>query len=176
MIRQQGAPDAGEDPETRARFRATKEREGLSGGEMTRNRIAGALSARAGLLLADEPTTDLDREGRVLRGELEGFPGAVLLVSHDRALLRALCTRIWYLEDGKITDFPGGYDDFMAERARQRERQAFEYSQYKTEVKRLKESAQRMTEWASSVKKAPTRMGNSEARLHTHEYTNSVLA
>ena len=176
MIRQQGNADAGDDAETRARFQAQATREGLSGGEMTRNRIAGALSARAGLLLADEPTTDLDREGlALLRKTLTGFNGAVLLVSHDRALLRTVCDRIWYLEDGKITVFPGGYDDFMAERTRQRERAAFEYDQYKTEVKRLKESAQRMTEWASSVKKAPSRMGNSEARLHTHEYTNAVL-
>ena len=156
LIRQHGSAGAGEDPETRARFRATKEREGLSGGEMTRNRISSALSARPGLLFADEPTTDLDREGiRVLRGELEGFPGAIILVSHDRALLRALCTRIWYLEDGKIRDFPGGYDDFVREQARERERAAFEYEQYRAEKKR--------------------RMGNSEARLHTHEYTNSVL-
>jgi len=176
MIRQQGDADAGDDAETRALFRARESREGLSGGEMTRNRIAGALSARSGLLLADEPTTDLDQEGlALLRKKLGGFAGAVLLVSHDRALLRELCTRIWYLEDGKITDFPGGYDAFMAERTRQRERAAFEYDQYKTEQKRLKEAAQRMTEWASSVKKAPSRMGNSEARLHTHEWTNAVL-
>ena len=148
LIRQHGSAGAGEDPETRARFRATKEREGLSGGEMTRNRISSALSARPGLLFADEPTTDLDREGiRVLRGELEGFPGTIILVSHDRALLRALCTRIWYLEDGKIRDFPGGYDDFVREQTRERERAAFEYEQYKAEKKRLKESAQRMTEW-----------------------------
>ena len=176
MICQQGNADAGNDAETRALFRARETRKGLSGGEMTRNRIAGALSAPSGLLLADEPTTDLDQEGlALLRKKLSGFPGAVLLVSHDRALLREICTRIWYLEDGKITDFPGGYDDFTAERARQRERAAFEYDQYKTEQKRLKEAAQRMTEWASQVKKAPSRMGNSEARLHTHEWTNAVL-
>ena len=176
VIRQQGDADAGDDAETRAQFQALGAREGLSGGEMTRNRIAGALSARAGLLLADEPTTDLDREGlALLRKKLSGFDGAVLLVSHDRTLLREICDRIWYLEDGKITVFPGGYDNFMEERLRQRERQAFEYDQYKTEVRRLKEAAQRMTEWASSVKKAPSRMGNSEARLHTHEYTNAVL-
>ena len=176
MIRQQGDADAGDDAETRAQFQAQETRQGLSGGEMTRNRIAGALSARAGLLLADEPTTDLDRDGlALLRKKLSGFAGAVLLVSHDRALLREICDRIWYLEDGKSTVFPGGYDDFMTERLRQRERQTFEYDQYKTEMKRLKEAAQRMTEWASSVKKAPSRMGNSEARLHTHEYTNAVL-
>ena len=176
MIRQQGDSDAGTDAETRAVFQAVGTREGLSGGEMTRNRIAGALSANPGLLLADEPTTDLDREGlALLRKRFSGFSGAILLVSHDRTLLRQLCTRIWYLEDGGITDFPGGYDAFMAERTRQRERAAFEYSQYKTEQKRLKEAAQRMTEWASQVKKAPSRMGNSEARLHTHEWTNAVL-
>ena len=176
MIRQQGNADAGSDAETRALFHALETREGLSGGEMTRNRIAGALSARSGLLLADEPTTDLDREGLdLLRKKLSAFPGAVLLVSHDRALLREICSRIWYLEDGKVTDFPGGYDAFMEERTRQRERAAFEYAQYKTEQKRLKESAQRLAEWSTQVKKAPSRMGNSEARLHTHEWTNAVL-
>jgi len=176
MIRQQGNADAGGDAETRALFRAREAREGLSGGEMTRNRIAGALSARSGLLLADEPTTDLDREGLLLlRRKLAAFPGAILLVSHDRALLRQICTRIWYLEDGKITDFPGGYDAFMEERTRRRERAAFEYGQYRAEQKRLKESVQRMAERASQVKKAPSRMGNGEARLHKREWTDSVL-
>ena len=165
MIRQQGDADAGDDAETRALFQARESREGLSGGEMTRNRIAGALSARSGLLLADEPTTDLDREGlALLRKKLAGFPGAVLLVSHDRALLREICERIWYLEDGKITDFPGGYDDFMAERLRQRERAAFEYSQYKTEVKRLKESAPRMTGLSSAKRKIQNRMEHLEVK------------
>ena len=176
MVHQHGNDDGGDDEETRAVFQTQGEREGLSGGEMTRNRIAGALSAHPGLLLADEPTTDLDQEGlRLLRRRLAGFDGALLLVSHDRALLREICTRIWYLEDGKISDFPGGYDDFMAERTRQRERAAFEYDQYKAEQKRLKESAQRMAERATQVKKAPGRMGNSEARLHKREWTDSVL-
>ena len=176
MIHQQGDADAGDDAETRAQFQARETREGLSGGEMTRNRIAGALSAQPGLLLADEPTTDLDQEGlALLRKKLSTFPGAVLLVSHDRALLRQICTRIWYLEDGKVTDFPGGYDAYMAERERQRDRAAFEYDQYKSEQKRLKESAQKMAERATQVKKAPGRMGNGEARLHKREWTDAVL-
>ena len=176
MIHQHGNADPGNDAETRAIFQATETREGLSGGEMTRNRIAGALSAQPGLLLADEPTTDLDQEGlNLLSRKLAEFPGAVLLVSHDRALLREICSRIWYLEDGKVTDFPGGYDAFTAERLRQRERAMFEYNQYRAEQKRLKESAQRMAERAAQVKKAPSRMGNSEARLHTREWTDSVL-
>ncbi|MBR4459851.1 MAG: ABC-F family ATP-binding cassette domain-containing protein [Clostridia bacterium] len=176
MIHQQGTADTGGDPAVEALFRAQESRDGLSGGEMTRNRIAGALSSNPELLMADEPTTDLDREGlTVLRRQLEAFSGAILLVSHDRALLRRLCTRIWYLEEGKITDFPGGYDAFTAERERQRERAAFEYEQYREEKKRLKESVQQMAERASQVRKAPSRMGNSEARLHKREWTDSVL-
>ena len=143
---------------------------------MTRNRIAAALSAHPRLLLADEPTTDLDGEGiALLKSELELFPGALILVSHDRALLRALCGRIWYLEDGTITDFPGGYDAFVAERRQRREREQFEYDRYREAKKRLEESARKMAERAAAVKKAPSRMGNSEARLHTREWTDSVL-
>ena len=176
LIRQQGRETGEEDPQLRALFHTKEHRDSLSGGEMTRRRIAAALSARPQLLLADEPTTDLDEEGlTLLRKQLQSFPGSLILVSHDRTLLRLLCRKIWYLEDGKITEFPGGYDAFMAERQRQREFQEFEYEQYKAEQKRLKESAQRMTEWASSVRKAPARMGNSEARLHKREWTNAVL-
>ena len=176
VIHQEGKCSPGEDPELRARFRAQESRESLSGGEMTRNRISEALSGHPELLMADEPTTDLDQEGLVLlRRALMGFQGAILLISHDRALLRKLCNRIWYLRDGTILDFPGGYEDFIVERDRRMERETFEYEQYKAERKRLKESAQRMAERASQVKKAPSRMGNSEARLHKREWTDSVL-
>ena len=176
FIHQQGNEEGETDSQMKALFRAKGQREGLSGGEMTRNRIAAALSARPQLLLADEPTTDLDEEGlSLLRKQLQSYPGALILISHDRSLLRLLCGRIWYLEDGKITEFPGGYDAFMEERNRRREYQQFEYEQYRTEQKRLKESAQRMAERAASVRKAPSRMGNSEARLHKREWTDAVL-
>lgn len=176
VIHQEGRGDPGEDSELRARFRAQENRESLSGGEMTRNRISEALSSRPELLMADEPTTDLDPEGLgELRKALTGFQGAILLISHDRALLRRLCNRIWYLRDGTILDFPGGYDEFVTERERRMERETFEYEQYRAEQKRLKESAQRMAERAAQVRKTPGRMGNSEARLHKREWTDSVL-
>ena len=157
-------------------FRAPGQREGLSGGEQTRRRIAGALSEGAALLLADEPTTDLDAAGIArLRQRLAEHRGALLLVSHDRELLNALCNRILHLEDGKISDFPGSYADYQLELERRRAHQQFEYDQYRAERSRLKAMAQKKAEWAASVKKAPKRMGNSEARLHTHAYTNAVL-
>ena len=177
LIRQQGDQKENiTDRAVRALFRAKEEREGLSGGERTRRRIAAALSARPALLLADEPTTDLDEEGiRLLRAQLSDFDGSLILISHDRELLQALCGRIWHLENGEVTDFPGGYDAFQAERSRRRDRAQFEYDQYRKEQKRLRESVQRMAEKASSVKKAPSRMGNSEARLHKREATDAVL-
>ena len=161
---------------TASRFRAPDRRTGLSGGEMTRRRIAEALSADASLLFADEPTTDLDASGaRELLEELRSWHGALLLVSHDRALLNALCTRVLHLEDGRIADFPGTYGEYREELQRRREFQQFEYDRYRAEQARLKAMAQQKAEWAASVKKAPKRMGNSEARLHTREYTNAVL-
>ena len=176
FIRQMGKADGEGDSALKARFRAARDREGLSGGEETRRRIAKALSDGAPLLLADEPTTDLDAEGAaLLRRELKAFPGALVLVSHDRALLEETCNIIWHLEDGRITVFPGTYSAYREEIKRRREFQAFEYEQYRAEKKRLKAAIQQKNEWASSVKKAPKRMGNSEARLHTREYTNAVL-
>ena len=176
LIRQQGIPEEGGDGIYRSLFHAQENREGLSGGEQTRSRIAAAFSAHPRLLLADEPSTDLDVEGlKTLREQLESFRGTMILISHDRTLLRQFCTRIWWLEGGKIMDFPGGYDAFTEERQRRREREQFEYDQYRTEQKRLKESAQRMAERASAIKKAPSRMGNSEARLHKREATDAIL-
>ena len=167
MVRQLGDGETAENAEMRSRFAAQEAREGLSGGERTRRRIAFALSQRAPLLLADEPTTDLDAEGvQELKDELMRYEGAILLVSHDRDLLDALCTRILHLEDGKITDFPGNYSDYRAELERQRAFQQFEYDQYRGEQARLRASIQGNRERASQMKKAPTRMGNSEARLH----------
>ena len=167
MIRQLGDGETAENAEMRSRFAAQEAREGLSGGERTRRRIAFALSQRAPLLLADEPTTDLDAEGvQELKDELMRYEGAILLVSHDRDLLDALCTRILHLEDGKITDFPGNYSDYRAELERRRAFQQFEYDQYRGEQARLRAAIQGNRERAGQMKKAPTRRGNSEARLH----------
>ena len=175
-IKQSGEARSQASARLSAEFRAPDAREGLSGGERTRRRIAGALSEGAALLLADEPTTDLDAAGVArLRLRLSQHTGALVLVSHDRALLDALCTRILHLEGGAITDFPGGYAAYQQELERRRARQQFEYDQYRAERARLKASMQQKAEWASSVKKAPKRMGNSEARLHTREFTNAVL-
>lgn len=165
----------GEDiaPSLVSEFAAPGERAGLSGGEKTRRRIAGALSSRGQVLLADEPTTDLDSAGvERLEKHLKNYDGAILLISHDRALLDSVCTRIIHLEDGKITSYPGNYTAYREELSRRREYQAFKYDQYRSEQKRIRTMMQQQTEWASQKTSLPKRMGNSEARLHKRATTD----
>ncbi len=140
--------------------------EGISGGEMERIRIARALETRAPILMADEPTTNLDFAGRSeVEKLLHAHQGALLLVSHDRALLDSLCTEIWALRDGKIRRFPGNYSDFRVQEKREREFQEQEWRDYTHEKARLTALAAGVSEDARHERKTPKRMGNSEARL-----------
>ena len=173
VIAQQGDFDENEfDPALRSEFAAQDSRAGLSGGEKTRRRIAGALSGRGGILIADEPTTDLDAKGvERLERRLKEFDGAVILISHDRALLDSLCDRIVQLEDGKLTSFPGNYTAYRRELENRREHQQFLYDKYRAEEKRIKGMIQHEYEHAAQMGHLPKRMGNSEARLHKRETT-----
>ena len=94
----------------------------LSGGERARVALAMLVLDHPHLLLLDEPTNHLDVESiEALEDALEGYDGTVILVSHDRELLRGVTTRTWALEGGRITDFPGSFGEWeaaMADRAR----------------------------------------------------------
>ncbi len=86
---------------------------GLSGGEQARVALAKITLERANLLLLDEPTNHLDLESReALEEALAEFEGTVVFISHDRAFLSALSTRVWSFRDGRIEDYPGGFDDW----------------------------------------------------------------
>ncbi|NUQ21380.1 MAG: ATP-binding cassette domain-containing protein [Gemmatimonadaceae bacterium] len=93
----------------------------LSGGERARLALAIMMLTGANLLVLDEPTNHLDVESiEALEEAVEGYDGTVILVSHDRALLRALVTRVWVLHHEHITDFPGTFEEWetvSAERA-----------------------------------------------------------
>jgi ATP-binding cassette subfamily F protein 3 len=85
----------------------------LSGGERARVALAMMMLSGANLLIFDEPTNHLDVESiEALEDAILDYDGTVLLVSHDRALLRALTTRVWILHDGRITDFPGTFEEW----------------------------------------------------------------
>ena len=87
----------------------------LSGGERARVALAMLMLSRANLLILDEPTNHLDVESiETLEDAIEDYEGSVLLVSHDRELLRALTTRVWVLHDRHITDFDGNFAEWEA--------------------------------------------------------------
>ena len=89
----------------------------LSGGERRRLALALVVASGANLLLLDEPTNHLDLESReALEAALDAFPGTVLLVSHDRALLDAIADRTLAIEDGTIRSYEGGWAEYVAAR------------------------------------------------------------
>jgi ATP-binding cassette subfamily F protein 3 len=89
----------------------------LSGGERRRLALALVVASGANFLVVDEPTNHLDLESReALEEALEAFPGTVLLVSHDRALLDAVAQRTLAIEDKQLNSYDGGWADYVRAR------------------------------------------------------------
>ncbi|MBA2357437.1 MAG: ABC-F family ATP-binding cassette domain-containing protein [Actinobacteria bacterium] len=89
----------------------------LSGGERRRLALALVVASGANFLVLDEPTNHLDLESReALEVALEAFPGTILLVSHDRALLDAVARRTLAIEDGALRSYPGGWAEVVRRR------------------------------------------------------------
>jgi ATP-binding cassette, subfamily F, member 3 len=90
----------------------------LSGGERRRLALALVVASGANFLVLDEPTNHLDLESReALEAALEAFPGTVLLVSHDRAVLDAVAERIVAIEDRRLRSYAGGWADYVRVRS-----------------------------------------------------------
>jgi ATP-binding cassette subfamily F protein 3 len=117
----------------------------LSGGERARVALAIMMLSGANFLIFDEPTNHLDVESiEAMEDAIEAFEGTVLLVSHDRALLRALTTRTWILHEGRITDFAGGFGEWeivATERAHAARVQAQEEQAVRAVLERKKTEA-----------------------------------
>jgi len=83
----------------------------FSGGEKSRLQLALNLTRVGDILIFDEPTNDLDLETiQILEEKLSAFQGAVILISHDRTFLSTVTNKVWLLEDGKLQNFEGGYE------------------------------------------------------------------
>ena len=91
----------------------------LSGGEKSRLRLCMLMGSDINLLILDEPTNHLDIASREwMEDALADYAGTLLFVSHDRYFIEKFAGRIWAMEDGGISDFRGGYQDFCAWRER----------------------------------------------------------
>jgi macrolide transport system ATP-binding/permease protein len=139
----------------------------MSGGEKARYKAAAAFSQDSPLLLADEPAASLDLKGReILQSKLRDFPGALVLVSHDRQLLDAVCTVIWEIERGEITVYRGNYTAHLAQKEIARKSQQQDYENYIRARNHLQSAIADRKTRSAATRKTPKRMGNSEARLH----------
>ena len=139
--------------------------ETVSGGEDTRLRLAWMFSSGKLLALLDEPTANLDMKGiSLLKTKLLELD-TLIIVSHDRALLSALCTRIVEVQDGRLTSYDGNYDDYMQQKSQAVQRQWTEYENYTSEKKRLEKVYLQKKKKAASIEKLPPGMTPREAGL-----------
>lgn len=129
-------------------------REHLSGGEMTRLGLA-AMNKDSLLTFADEPTANLDADGVELCCQMLEQCSTLLLISHDRAVLNRLCTRIIEVKDGHLHFYTGNFTAYHEQREQDFKRQEFEYQQYRSEKSRLEKAAYQRAKPATASEKHP---------------------
>ena len=117
----------------------------LSGGERRRVELARILFGGSDLLLLDEPTNHLDNDAKAwLMSFLRGYRGALLVVSHDVALLDRALTRVLHLDEGTIVEYRGTYSQYRTARRLDEARRARLAQRQQAEIRRLKSAADAM--------------------------------
>ena len=137
----------------------------LSGGEKMKMRVVGALQENTSLIIADEPTSNLDSESiKKLDDMFKKYSGALLVVSHDRKFLDDVCNEIAEIEDGKLKVYKGNYSRYLGLKGEDYKKQKREYEKYVHEKERLEEVIGEKEILRDRIKKAPKGMGKSEAK------------
>ena len=138
----------------------------LSGGQKKLIGLARLMLARPSVLLLDEPDNHLDMPGKAyLEKLINEYPGAVVIISHDRYILDAVATHIAEIEDGKITTFIGNYTEFIVDKEERLARQEELYQVQQREIARLEMAVKRYRQWVILNDKFATRIRNMEARI-----------
>ena len=120
----------------------------LSGGQKKLVGLARLLLAQPAVLLLDEPDNHLDLPGKVyLERLIREYPGAVVIVSHDRYLLDAAVSQIAELEDGCLTTFTGDYSSYILDKQERLARQEEMYQVQQHEIRRMEAAIKRLAIW-----------------------------
>jgi ATP-binding cassette subfamily F protein 3 len=120
----------------------------LSGGQKKLIGLAQLMLARPSVLLLDEPDNHLDMTGKAyLEKLINEYPGAVVIISHDRYILDAVATHIAEIEDGKITTFTGNYTEYIVDKEERLARQEELYQVQQREIGRLEMAIKRYAMW-----------------------------
>lgn len=156
LFEQMEAPaNAEADPALLGRLAVPNRTDRLSGGEQTRLKLAHMLTHYYEALLIDEPTTHLDQDGiSFLLEELRYYYGALVLISHDRAVLDELVTTIWEVHEGKVRVYSGNYSDYIEQKQLEREHQMQAHEQFIKEKSRLEKAAQEKMKKAEKIAQA----------------------
>ena len=131
----------------------------LSGGWVMRAHLARLLVMEPDLLLLDEPTNHLDLESLVwFQQYLSNYPGAILMISHDREFLNALVGSIIEISQKRLNRYRGNWDKFVAEKAAREEQQLAAYKNQQKEIAALQEFADRFRAKASKASQAQSKL------------------
>jgi len=131
----------------------------MSGGWVMRAHLARLLVQEPDLLMLDEPTNHLDLESLVwFQSYLRSYPGAILMISHDREFLNALVDSIIDIHQRRIHRYRGNYDDYLAQRAAREEQHLAAYKNQQKEIQSLQEFADRFRAKASKASQAQSKL------------------
>ena len=122
----------------------------LSGGEKTRVNLARILLRDCDILLLDEPTNHLDLDSMSwLENFIRKFAGTVVIISHDRAFLDNVVTRIIEIEEGKVNFYSGNYTFYVEEKERRFQTQTEQFKQQQRKIEHLETAIKRQRVWAA---------------------------
>ena len=131
----------------------------MSGGWIMRAHLARLLVMEPDLLMLDEPTNHLDLESLGwFQNYLEHYPGAILMISHDRAFLNALIENIWEIRNKQVHRYRGNYDAFVEQRQARAEQHLAAYKNQQAEIQKLKDFAARFGAKASKASQAQSKL------------------
>ncbi len=131
----------------------------FSGGWRIRLNLARTLMSPSDLLLLDEPTNHLDLDAALwLETWLKRYPGTLLVISHDRDFLDAVCDEIVHVADGKTSTYAGGYSSFERQRAEALRLQAAQHAKQQLEIRHIQGFIDRFRAKAKKARQAQSRI------------------